>query len=221
MSFQHIAFPCLSLHGMVWIVTLRSQCNYWANSQACTAACSERRLCFCLSKQTLSIFDVRFVWVSNNRHQREELEWLGMEQRDLHKMNKMLPIGPHGSGEASAEQRDNTDRISQRDIYCIFMRRFCLVMCSLTGCLWLGVRGRWSANLHSERWVTRDVMVQEASTGRVHHLPSNSSHGTLTGHTGCMNKSWRKLFVWGDCPLSDCCSFLSFLFKFRNRSSLH
>lgn len=93
MSFQHAAFPCLSLHGTVWIVTLCSQCNHTANSQTCAAA---RRPCFCLSKQTQSIFDVRFVWVSNNKQQREGLESLGIEQRlsssiqIIHKMNETL-----------------------------------------------------------------------------------------------------------------------------------
>lgn len=129
MSFSHIAFPCLSLHGMVWIVTLHSQCNCWDNSQACTAACSEQRLCFCLSKQTLSIFDVRFVWVSNNKDQGGGTGLVGHGTKKssstqiIHKMDKMLHIGPDGSGETSAEQRDNTDHISQRDTDCIFMRR--------------------------------------------------------------------------------------------------
>lgn len=86
--------PPLSLHGMVWIVTLRSQCNYWANTQACTAGWSQQRLCFCLSKQTLSIFDVRFVWVSNNKTPKGATAVVGHRTKSplstqiIYKMNK-------------------------------------------------------------------------------------------------------------------------------------
>lgn len=86
MSFQRAAFyPASSLHGMVWIVTLCSQCNHRANSQACAAAlwANGGHVFVCLNKHC-SFFDVRFVWVSNNIHQREGLELLGTEQRLLH-----------------------------------------------------------------------------------------------------------------------------------------
>lgn len=95
MSFQHAAFLCLTLHGMVWIVTLCSQCNHWADFQTCTAAPGQRRPCFCLSKQTLSIFDVKFLLVSNNR---QRVGWGDVGRRTktfpsiqiIHKMNETL-----------------------------------------------------------------------------------------------------------------------------------
>lgn len=49
---------CLSLHGMVWIVTLRSQCNYCANTKACACSPAASGGCVfvCLNKHAPSFF---------------------------------------------------------------------------------------------------------------------------------------------------------------------
>lgn len=53
--------------------------------------------------------------------------------------------------------------------------------------------------------------------GDAHCLTSNSSHGTLSTHSGCMNKSVSNLFVCGD-SLLPFSFFLSFLFIFREET---
>lgn len=69
---------------------------------------------------------------------------------------------------------------------------FCLLMWSPTGSGGVfGVSGGQTElrELLPTGCVARDLMGTETSTG----VPSNSSHGTLTSHTGCMNKSWSYL----------------------------
>lgn len=69
---------------------------------------------------------------------------------------------------------------------------FCLLMWSPTGSGGVfGVSGGQTElrELLPTGCVARDLMGPETSTG----VPSNSSHGTLTSHTGCMNKSWSYL----------------------------
>lgn len=174
---------------MAWIVTPCSQCNYWANTQACALSPTDSGGCVfvCLSKHPppphhhLSIF-----W----RWPRISLKRKDQRKSDLIEKSEGNGLWVFTSLKKAYTVYKDTwrrwwwwwilwlNRTSQRGIYFVFMKGWGAIMftdvqsgCSV--CLWLVLGGQLCASLPLEKSVTWPHWDAQCRM-------SNSSHGTLS-----------------------------------------